>query len=429
MLDEHHDLVPLGRVWEFLHDQAAILMAEIERQFRNAQVPIFGRRPGKVDRELIAFPVDYEIDWLGQRSLRGADYCEPRACRRLDLSAPWRKEYSRDVFEDLMIPLAHWNQIARKLRPSGALPSRSSIIGSAATAAKEPRGSATSDGPDIWLTPAQAVYFLVTGDNLVAVSRLSHEVVIGKLGRIQSAFVPLSAVAGPEERAAARKEAKERLAAAGESPCAVAIKWRDDLLAAGLVAAVGRRTPSSPYETIKPVEFCDLRFAGLHAENGRGVVVFYNMRMSGSGLWRARQQAIALDDMAPPAIESAKVPSDQLPPHAIPERSSKGKQIADPHARNRNEKQASVTIQQRAAYKGPLELWMAQQQLSVLQKIGPAAIARQFDSHCAEALPALVPLLPKRLRSMEGVIERIIKRRVEALRTKNRSPQSFGNSH
>jgi hypothetical protein len=74
MLDQLHDLVPLGRVWAFLHDQAAILMAEIELQFRNAQVPIFGRRPGKADRELIAVPVDYEIDWLGGRSLRGADY-------------------------------------------------------------------------------------------------------------------------------------------------------------------------------------------------------------------------------------------------------------------------------------------------------------------------------------------------------------------
>jgi hypothetical protein len=42
MLDQLHDLVPLGRAWEFLHDQAAILMTEIERQFRNTQVAIFG---------------------------------------------------------------------------------------------------------------------------------------------------------------------------------------------------------------------------------------------------------------------------------------------------------------------------------------------------------------------------------------------------
>jgi hypothetical protein len=58
VLDQPYDLVPLGRVWEFPHDQAVVLMAEIGRLFRIAQVPIFGRRPGKVDRVLIAFPID-----------------------------------------------------------------------------------------------------------------------------------------------------------------------------------------------------------------------------------------------------------------------------------------------------------------------------------------------------------------------------------
>jgi hypothetical protein len=176
--------------------------------------------------------------------------------------------------------------------------------------------------PDIWLTSAQAVYFFATGDNLVEVSRLSHEVVIGRLARIQSASVPLSADAGPEERAAALKEVRGRLGAAGESPCAVAIKWRDHLVATGLVAAEVRRTPSSPYETIKPVEFSDLRFADPHAENAGREIVFYNVRMSGWDLWRARKRAMASDDMAPSAIESAKVTSDQLPAHALPERSN-----------------------------------------------------------------------------------------------------------
>jgi hypothetical protein len=131
MLDQPHDLVPLGRVWEFPENETATLIAEIERQFQNAQVPIFGRRPGKVDRELIAFPIDYEIDWLGRRSLREAYYCEPRACRRVDLSAPWRKKYDRDVFEDLVIAGSHWNQITRKLGISEALSSQSPVIGSA----------------------------------------------------------------------------------------------------------------------------------------------------------------------------------------------------------------------------------------------------------------------------------------------------------
>jgi hypothetical protein len=180
MLDQLHDLVPLGRVWAFLHDQAAILMAEIELQFRNAQVPIFGRRPGKADRELIVVPVDYEIDWLGGRSLRGADYCEPRASRRVDLRAPWRKAYDRDVFEDLLIPRAYWNQIARKLGLPETFPAQYPVIGSGAPAAEERRGNTISNSPDVWLTPAQAVYFFVTGDNLVEVSRLSEHIVIGR---------------------------------------------------------------------------------------------------------------------------------------------------------------------------------------------------------------------------------------------------------
>jgi hypothetical protein len=87
------------------------------------------------------------------------------------------------------------------------------------------------------------------------------------------------------------------------------------------VAAEGRRTPSNSYETIKPVEFSDLRFAGARAENARGNTIFYEVRISGSGLLRARQQAIASDDMEPSALEPTDVSSDQLPPHAPLERS------------------------------------------------------------------------------------------------------------
>jgi hypothetical protein len=173
--------------------------------------------------------------------------------------------------------------------------------------------------PDIWLTPAQAVYFLVTGDNIAEVAKLSNDLVLGRL-RIPIAFVPLSGDAGPEEHAAALKEIRERLATARENPCTGAIRWRDDLLAAGLAAAVGRRTPYSAYETIKAVEFCELKLAGPHARNARGDIVFYNVRMSGMSLWRARRQAIAPDDMAPPAIECLQVSPDRQPVHPAPSR-------------------------------------------------------------------------------------------------------------
>jgi hypothetical protein len=96
------------------------------------------------------------------------------------------------------------------------------------------------------------------------------------------------------------------------------------------------------------------------------------------------------------------------------------------HADISTNEEASRTGQRRAAYRGALDSWMAQQQLPVLQKMAATAIARELKSHCEQRLPGVVPLLPKRLRSMEGVIERIIKRRVEALRTQNRSHKSAG---
>jgi hypothetical protein len=70
---------------------------------------------------------------------------------------------------------------------------------------------------------------------------------------------------------------------------------------------------------------------------------------------------------------------------------------------------------------------MAQRELPVLRRMGPAAISLEFKSHCEQVLPELMPLLPKRLRSMESVIERIIRRRVEALRIKKPQPKSADN--
>jgi hypothetical protein len=82
---------------------------------------------------------------------------------------------------------------------------------------------------------------------------------------------------------------------------------------------------------------------------------------------------------------------------------------------------------QRAAYRAALSAWMAPQQLPHLQRMGLAAISLEFKSHCEQHLPRMVPLLPRRLRSIEPVIERIINRRVEAGRTQNRGSKSAGN--
>jgi hypothetical protein len=83
--------------------------------------------------------------------------------------------------------------------------------------------------------------------------------------------------------------------------------------------------------------------------------------------------------------------------------------------------------QRRAAYSDELELWMAHQQLTVLQRMDPPTISRQFKSHCETHLPGLLPLLPQRLRSMENVIQRIISRRRESVRSNNSGSSASNN--
>jgi hypothetical protein len=62
----------------------------------------------------------------------------------------------------------------------------------------------------------------------------------------------------------------------------------------------------------------------------------------------------------------------------------------------------------RGAYRGALEAWMAPQTLNTLQRMGSSAIAREFEAYCKQARPELLRTLPKRLRSMEPMIEQII---------------------
>jgi hypothetical protein len=143
---------------------------------------------------------------------------------------------------------------------------------------------------DVWLTPVQAVYFLATGDNLVDVVNRSDEVLIGSWARIPSASADLLAEAGPDERDVALKKLKEQLALSRKKPAVDLNQLRDILLKTGLVAAQGRRTLSTPYETINPVEFSDLKLAGSRAEDATGNVVYIKMQLSGLDLMRARQE-------------------------------------------------------------------------------------------------------------------------------------------
>jgi hypothetical protein len=157
-------------------------------------------------------------------------------------------------------------------------------------------GGVMSNGSDMWLTPAQALCFLVTGDDIGEVAHLSDEVALVRVSRSASVYAPLPPEAGPEEGAAALKEIRERLATASERAYVAPEKWRDHLLATGLVAAEGRRTPSSIFQIIRPIEFCDLRLVAQELKNTRGDIVFYHVRMSGLDLSRARQRAVMSPD-------------------------------------------------------------------------------------------------------------------------------------
>ena len=168
-----------------------------------------------------------------------------------------------------------------------------------------------SRGPDIWLTPIQGVYFLVTGDNPVEVAHRSDDVLTIALGKTRKVFVLLSAEAGPEERAAAIREAKERLRTVRENPSAAAKKLLDHLLATGLVAAQGRRTLSSPYEIIEPIELSELRLAGSSLVNASWDTVFNNIRLSGWDLDIARRRLMGSDDTA---RESSPLPNEGVIP-------------------------------------------------------------------------------------------------------------------
>jgi hypothetical protein len=77
----------------------------------------------------------------------------------------------------------------------------------------------------------------------------------------------------------------------------------------------------------------------------------------------------------------------------------------------------------RGAYRGALENWLAREDLKIWRRMQPEAITRAFADYCKAERPDLLPLLPKRLRSMESMIERIIKARraaAKALAAKQR---------
>ena len=77
---------------------------------------------------------------------------------------------------------------------------------------------------------------------------------------------------------------------------------------------------------------------------------------------------------------------------------------------------ATIQPRRRGAYKAALGEWMAGVPLDVLHRMTHDAIASEFKHYCEQQLPDLLTLLPKRLRSMEPLIKRIVADRVAAVR-------------
>lgn len=105
---------------------------------------------------------------------------------------------------------------------------------------------------------------------------------------------------------------------------------------------------------------------------------------------------------------------DAAPILAIAERGGDAGEVIKNLLAERRQPAASGSDRRRGAYSGALEEWLAQKQTSTLQRMPPDAFAREFKLYCERERQELLPLLPKRLRSMERTIEKIIERRVNA---------------
>ena len=84
-------------------------------------MPVTGRRPNAIERELIRFPADYEIAWAGGKSLSPGVYAEAYAKRPVDLCKPWRPIYDKDLFEDLRVTRADWDKLLSHLTDRGLI--------------------------------------------------------------------------------------------------------------------------------------------------------------------------------------------------------------------------------------------------------------------------------------------------------------------
>jgi len=207
-----------------------------------------------------------------------------------------------------------------------------------------------------WISVPQAVFLLDTG-NLAEARSLAigdPELLVSRVVRALAARTGLTTEAA-NNRCAALQMGLIRV---------LALSW---------VKAKGSRTPNGQLEAVDPAEFTRLSLAGVHAVNPKtNKPVWHDLRVSAKDVLQLLQRRQA---DAPPAVAAPIEPSSR----------------------------------QRSAYRSALEEWMATKLLRTLRKMSPIAVANQFKTERPD-----VPL-PKRLRSMEPLIERIIAERVKKM--------------
>jgi hypothetical protein len=140
--------VPLGRV--FLRKDGPSpdertyvnsLIELIDHKYQRHDLAVFGRRPGRIERERI-WPNDHTINWAGQPT-NTEDYCSVGAFKRglENWCGPRKRADIEDVFEDLVISRDDWDGIVmeielrgfRDLRHEEHAPTRDQQLSSLAT--------------------------------------------------------------------------------------------------------------------------------------------------------------------------------------------------------------------------------------------------------------------------------------------------------
>ena len=207
-MTEAISLIPLGIIHSDSYDYCRKpLMELIDAEWRAGRLTLWGYERGANwnKGKPIPYPdnLELELDWVaGPGRTEGANprfpglacYCDVGAFHRTNPKAYfWTELLIASVDLDRLrgeVPETAWREVQEwrntmGYTPTGRAPNEAAVVGITGHRAS---GDAMPYRQDIWLTPAQAVYFLVTGENLADVARLSEAIVLVRLARHQESL-------------------------------------------------------------------------------------------------------------------------------------------------------------------------------------------------------------------------------------------------